>query len=143
MKFRKTPDITLQKLKKFKFEKIGKFQGFDTYKKRIEIPFSINPFRKVLNPNARDSMVLTAHVSHDLTSYAKSEELLYIVGINAETSITEDCILIYADSVETAVNIVKKCYNDHIEYGNFILEKQKKKKKKIQIIKTIKNIFKI
>lgn len=139
MRFSHKPNIKLKILKKWDFHIVGKDKGLDVYKKRVEIPFSINPFRRIINPNSKDGLVFTATASPELTEEMNSKEMLYIVGVNVDTSITEDCILINKEILESAITFVRICYSNHIDYGNFLL-KVKNKKQKIQLVKKIRNI---
>nr|BAR34181.1 hypothetical protein [uncultured Mediterranean phage uvMED] len=139
MKLKNKPNITLQALKNFGFYVVGTNKGLDVYYIKIDIPFSINPFRRIINPNAKDGLVFTATASPELTEDMKSKKMLYIVGVNVDTSIAQDCILINKKTLQDAMNFVKECYSNHIDYGNFLL-KARNEKQNIQLVKNVKNI---
>ena len=139
MKFKNKPNITLQVLNDFNFYLVGKEKGLNMYKKRVDIPFSINPFRRIINPNAKDGMVFTATASPELTEDLKSKEMLYIVGVNVDTSIVSDCILINKTTLKSAMTFVRECYSNHIDYGNYLMQ-VRNEKQNIQLVKKIKNI---
>lgn len=139
MKFKNKPNITFQVLKDFDFYIVGKEKGLSIYKRRVEIPFSVNPFRKIINPNSKDAMVFTATASPELTEDMNSKEMLYIVGVNVDTSITEDCILINEKTLKRAMTFVRECYSNHLDYGNYLMQ-VRNKKQNIQLVKKIKNI---
>ena len=139
MKFKNKPNITFQVLKNFDFYLVGKEKGLNFYKRRVEIPFSVNPFRRIVNPNAKDGLVFTATASPELTEDMKSKEMLYIVGANVDTSITEDCILINKQTLKRAMTFVRECYSNHLDYGNYLMQ-VRNKKQNIQLVKKIRNI---
>ncbi len=139
---KRKPNITEKVLLKNGFYPVGERKGLEHYKRIVDIPFSINPFRRVINPNAKDGLVFSATPSPKLTQDMNSKDLLYIVGINVQTSISDDCILINDETLSAALNCAGICYSDHTEYGGYLL-KTRSKKQNVQIIKTVRKILKI
>ena len=139
MKFKNKPNITLQVLNDLDFYFVGKDKGLNMYKRRVEIPYSINPFRRIINPNAKDGLVFTATPSPELTEDMKSKEMLYIIGVNVDTAITQDCILINKETLVHAMTFVRECYSNHLDYGNYLMG-VRNEKQNIQLVKKIRNI---
>lgn len=140
--FKKKPNITKKILLDKGFEKVGKIKGLSVFKRRINIPISINPFIKLISKHSAVGLVLTAIADVDISEQIKSKDLIYRVGVNVETSITDDCIILNKNTLNLILSVTNKCYSDHVDYANFMVYQSKMyPKSKISIIKKIENII--
>ncbi len=140
--FKVKPDITKHTLNKLNFIQAGKFKSKMVYEKRVELPFNINPFENLINCDTNDCIVLTAHASKPLKKHYKTSHNLYFVSAHSDYPGITDIILTNTKSLKKVISAVKTARENHDEFGKFIMDNQKKKPE-LQIIKNVKNIFKL
>tara|TARA_R100000988_G_scaffold102923_1_gene80010 strand:+ start:1596 stop:2051 length:456 start_codon:yes stop_codon:yes gene_type:complete len=141
--FKKKPNITKKVLLDKGFQRVGKMKGLSVFKRRINIPLSINPFIKLISKHSAVGLVLTANADVDISQHIGSKDLVYRVGVNVETSIADDCIILDKKTLNLILSVTNMCYSDHVDYGEFMVDQSKMyPKKKISIIKKIKSIIK-
>lgn len=140
--FKIKPDIKKYTLEKLNFIQAGKFKSNKVYEKRIELPFNINPFKNLINSDTNDCIVLTAHASKPLKKYFNTSHNLYSVSVNSDYPGITDIILTNTKSLKKIISAAKTARENHDEFGKFIMDNQKKKPE-LQIIKNVKNIFKL
>lgn len=140
--FRNKPNITKKILLDKSFVRVGKIKGLSVFERRVDIPLSINPFIKLVSKQSTVGLVLTAIADVDISEHIESKDLVYRVGVNVDTSITDDCIILNKNTLNLILSVTKMCYSDHVDYGDFMVNQSKMyPKKKISVIKKIKNII--
>mgnify|MGYP003109338185 CR=1 FL=1 len=140
--FKKTPNITNKVLEELDFKPAGKHKNETVYKRRVDLPFNINPFSNIVSNGKNESVVLTASNSEYLKKDFNSKCRLYTVGINVDLPVIGDIILTNSKSVKQMIDCIILAKQNHDEYGKFILSKSNKKPN-IQIIKKVKNFLRL